>query len=231
MDAETATEGECLIRYGVTGRVAWFAAEPGFDRGDLVVVRTLRGLELGEALVIEAVGRGRSGSDSVGSFRVLRRADADDRDTARRAEELRGPRFELCRRIVEAEGWPLELVDVEPLLDLSTVLLVLPFEAFDPAPIRARFRVTCDFDVHIEDLAEGAEEVAPAEPASPGRCGDCDCGGGGCSRKAAKVRADGAEKRPSPCSTGSHSGCSSCGVAAVRKADSGRLGDQAVGGN
>ncbi|MDG3004638.1 hypothetical protein [Paludisphaera mucosa] len=220
-EAGTVGAAECLVRYGLAGRVGWFTLESGLaapGRGEAVVIRTSRGVELGEVLTADA-GRGRAGEDSVGAFRVLRRADADDFARGGEAGRLRGPRFDLCRRIVEEEGWPLELVDVEPLLDLSTVLHVLAFDELDPAPIRARFRVSCDFDVHVESPGDppAAAEDAPAPAA--GRCGDCDCGGGGCSKKKApRTRADAAEAAPgpSPCATSSGSGCSSCGVAAWR---------------
>ncbi|WP_165067902.1 PSP1 C-terminal domain-containing protein [Paludisphaera rhizosphaerae] len=219
-----ASEGvECLVRYGLSGRVAWFAGEDGPDapsRGDAVVVRTVRGLELGEMLVVEAP-RGRAGEDSVGPFRVLRRAGDDDLTRAREADALRESRFDLCRGIVEHEGWPLELVDVEPLLDFSTVLIVLPLDELDPAPIRARFRVSCDFDVHVEPVGDEPVVAEPTASASSGRCGDCDCGSGGCSKAAAKTRADGpaTASGSGSCATKPHgAGCSSCGVAAWKSA-------------
>ena len=216
MDAgtESGTMAECLVRYGLAGRVSWFAAdEPAPGRGEAVVLRTPRGMELGEVLKAEP-SKARAGEDSVGVFRVLRPADPADLERAAEAGRLRDARFDLCRRIVDEEGWPLELVDVEPLLDLSTVLHVLPLGDLDPAPVRARFRVSCDFDVHLESLGDEPEpEPAPAPAA--GRCGDCDCGGGPCSRKAAKARADAPGPTPKPAG-GCGSGCSSCGVAALR---------------
>jgi len=220
---------ECLVRYGLAGRVAWFAADAPEARGATVVVRSGRGLELGEVLAAEAAGKGRAGEDSAGVFRVLRRADADDLHLAGRAEGLRAARFEECRRIAEEAGWPLEVVDVEPLLDLATVLHVLAFDAIDPAPIRARYRVACDYDVFLEDLAAGEPEPEPEPAPKAGRCGDCDCGGGGCSKKAARVRPDAAQAPPAPggggCSTGG--GCSSCGASAwkARRGASAPLGE------
>ncbi len=187
MDAETesGTDAECLVRYGLAGRVGWFAtvaAAPG--RGEAVILRTSRGLELGEVLKVEP-SRGRAGEDSVGVFQVLRPADQADRELAREARRLRGERFEPCRRIIEQAEWPLELVDVEPLLDFSTVLHVLPLGEFDPALVRARFRMSRDFDVHLE-TPDGAEPESQARPSRRGGCG-----------------------------TGCASGCSSCDVAAL----------------
>ena len=222
-ESTTASEPECLVRYGLAGHVGWFALGSDLgptppERGETVVIRTRRGVELGELLSVAPEGRGRAGEDSLGAFRVLRTADADDVARARQADQLRGPRFDLCRGIVEEAGWPLELVDVEPLLDLGTVLHVLAADDLDPAPVRARFRVSCDFDVFVEALGAASLPESPEPPATPGRCGDCDCGGGGCSRKAARTRADAPEAppkpSPSPCSTSTGAGCASCGVSA-----------------
>lgn len=190
MEAETesGTGAECLVRYGLAGRVGWFAAVAGGavpGRGETVVLRSSRGLELGEVLKVEP-SRGRAGEDSVGVFQVLRPADPADRELAHEALRLRDERFEPCRRIIEQEDWPLELVDVEPLLDFSTVLHVLPLGEFDPALVRARFRMTRDFDVHLETPDDAAEPDSRPRPSRRGGCG-----------------------------TGCASGCSSCDVAAL----------------
>jgi hypothetical protein len=163
---------------------------------------------LGEVLVVSGApdgsGRRRAAEDSIGRFRVIRPAAAADLALGREAERLREARFHDCLRIVREAGWPMELIDVEPLLDLTTVLHYLGGDGLDLGPVRARFRAVCDFDVDFEDLAEPSP--TPAEPAPDpadrkGGCGDCDCGSGGCS-----TRADSA-----------HSGCSGCGVAALLK--------------
>jgi hypothetical protein len=187
---ESGTGVECLVRHGLAGRVGWFAAdEPSPGRGEAVVLRTSRGIELGEVLKVEP-SKARAGEDSIGVFRVLRTAGEADLELARDAERLRDARFGLCRRVVEEEGWPLELVDVEPLLDLSTVLHVLPLDEFDPALVRARFRVSGDFDVHVEAL--GDEPAAEPEPEpAPKSSGGC---GSGCS--SCGVAALRAGKRP-----------------------------------
>ena len=216
---------DCLVRYGLMGHVGWFALDagfgPGFERGRAVVVRTSRGVELGEVLVVldaSAPGvRSRIAEDSIDAFRVLRSAGDDDLALGREVDRLRESRFDACRRIVAEAGWPLELIDVEPLLDQTTVLHYLGGDGLDLGPIRARFRASCEFDVSFEDL--GADPATAASPpaAAPrnGGCGDCNCGAGGCSTSSKPphepqtAATDGAES--------SHSGCSGCGVAALLK--------------
>lgn len=179
METESATELECLVRYGLTGHVGWFAADgglaPELQRGASVVIRTSRGMEFGEVLIEPAAppnSGGRAGEDSVGSFEVLRRANADDFALRDQAESLRGERFADCLWLIVESGWPIELIDVEPLLNPTTVLHYLVLDEVDPALIRARFRTTRDYDVTFED--QTAAEVSVKK----GGCG----GGGGCSR-------------------------------------------------
>jgi len=214
---ESESETDCLVRYGLMGHVGWFAVadelvEEGLGRGDSVVLRTSRGLELGEILIEPGAkspgSSGRVGEDSIGRFRVVRRAGAEDFALRDEAERVRDERFADCLALIEQEGWPLELIDVEPLLDPTTVLHYLAFDAIEIGPIRARFRTTRDYDVGFEDLA--ADSNPTAAPAQR-RCGDCDCPEGTCAKTAkASAPAD-------ACAEPAHDGCSSCGVAALLK--------------
>jgi hypothetical protein len=226
-----APESDCLVRYGLMGHVGWFALDaapgPPFERGAAVVIRTSRGLELGEILVVpdrETSGpptERRALEDSIGTFRVVRSAGDDDLALGLEVERLRGPRFETCRRIVSDAGWPLELIDVEPSLDQTTVLHYLG-DDLDLGPIRARFRADCDFDVSFEDL--GADRTTSTEPAAvaaataprSGGCGDCDCGAGGCST-GSKSNKTPPGATAAGCDEPAHGGCSSCGLAALLK--------------
>jgi hypothetical protein len=219
---------DCLVRYGLMGHVGWFVLDagfgPGVERGRAVVVRTSRGVELGEVLVIPETsnrdGRSRAAEDSVGAFRVLRSADDDDLALGREVEGLRESRFEACRRIVSEAGWPLELIDVEPLLDHTTVLHYVGFDDLDLGPIRARFRASCEFDVGFEDLRADLASATPPPPASAprkGGCGDCDCGAGGCGMTSKPPSEPQSAAPTADCAESPHSGCSSCGVASLLK--------------
>jgi len=185
-ESVSVSETECLVRYGLTGHVGWFAVADelvaDLRRGEPVVIRTSRGMELGEVLIEPNAPRGgdrRAGEDSIGAFEVLRRADADDLAARGQAERLRDERFADCLALITESGWPIELIDVEPLLDPTTILHYLALDEVDPALIRARFRVTRDYDVTFEDLT--------AVDAS----GKKRCGGGSCSRpKALEAEAE-----------------------------------------
>jgi hypothetical protein len=232
-----------LIRYGVMGHVGRFraAAECGgpLGRGQLVVIRTDRGVELGEVLVaVEHPGAmerafGEEPAISQRS-RVLRLAGPDDLASSQRAEAMRHDRFLLCRRILEDEqrDWPGELIDVEMTLDdQATVLHYLGPQPRDAAAWRARFRMTCDFDVLLEPVGVGRdEEAADAVVPSLGDdvCGSCGRSGGGCgSQSAGPAAGESVAAAPGARGCGStvHSGCASCGISRLLAArGAGRLG-------
>ena len=130
-----------LIRYGAMGHIARFRAWPQsggpFHRGQAVVIQSHRGMELGEVLIrIDETALPESngalehpetitpaGSRPIGEPRVLRAAGSEDLACAEQIVALRSDRFARCQRIFEEEGWPWELVDVEPLLDGNATVL------------------------------------------------------------------------------------------------------------
>lgn len=236
-------EKSYLIRYGVMSHVGRFPALPTCDqsleRGQVVVIQTDRGLELGEVLIAtdgkaaplgtgpDAATSGPDGDDPMlsvapSSPHVLRLADPEDLSRSRSALAARASRFSLCQRILEEGDWPWELVDVEPLLDgRATVLHYLGPHQIDAASLRARFRVECAIDVVLEPVGEDVSPEFSEEDTHPdnsGGCGSCGCGeGGGCGSTKGAVAEPAnhgheAEAAVSACATSSHSGCSSCGI-------------------
>jgi hypothetical protein len=156
---------------------------------------------------------------------VLRLAGPDDLASSRRSEAMRQDRFSLCRRVLEDEAWPGELIDVEMLLDdRATVLHYLGPHQLDAASLRARFRMTCDFDVLLEpvgaDLDEETDDEIDPALADAG-CGICGRSGGGCGSRspgptAGESRA--AESGAHGCGSTAHSGCASCGISRMMAA-------------
>lgn len=220
-----------LVRYGLMGHVGRFAGPVGagdrLGRGQVVVLRTDRGVELGEVLLWlddDGSWQDQQGQGNIPQ-RILRLAGADDWRSHQCGEPLRFERFSICRRILDEAGSGLELLDLELLLDQqTTVLHVLGSGSLDLALIRARIRSQTDFDVLFEPLGpEGGlgvpERNVPAA-AGAGRCGDCDCGDGGCGasgRRATDVAS--ASRLPeeptqdaSDASATVHSACASCGI-------------------
>jgi hypothetical protein len=198
------------------------------------VIQTDRGLELGEVLVClqdrrgagpasaERPATGSPDEEPVVSHqsRVLRLAGPEDLARSQSAEAMRQNRFTICRRILEEEDWPGELIDVEMMLDdRATVLHYLGADPLDAASLRARFRRSCDFDVLLEPLGAAlggetaSDEIDPALVESG--CGSCGRSGGGCgSPSAGHPAGEGlaAASGARGCTSTPHSGCASCGI-------------------
>ena len=211
-----------LVRYGLMGHIGRFRgsaeSEDCMRRGQMVVVLSSRGVELGEILVsdVEPLLRNSRGETEQAERKeslaelpaprghVCRVAGSDDFALAQRAVDLRSDRLSTCRRILSEEGWPWELLDVEPLLDCeTTVLHYLGPHDLDIAAIRARFRAVCNFDILLEpigiDVAFNQLRAAVGQGGSVNSCGFSECGTVGCG-------AGGCQ------SSTSRGGCTSCGI-------------------
>jgi hypothetical protein len=194
-------ERSYLIRYGLMGQVGRFAADPDlvFERGQEVVIRSHRGTELGEVL-IEGPERSPAEVPPAGTARVLRAAGAEDLECARRNEQGRADRFATCQRVFEGGVWPIDLIDVEPLLDDGrTVLHYLGPHHLDVAGVLAAFRAATDFDVMLQPVGRDVPDVAGAsDPVDDQGCDSGGCGSGGCGSCGG--------------SDAAHDACSSCGI-------------------
>ncbi len=228
-----------LIRYGVMGHVARFRATRqcgvSLGRGQAVVIQTDRGIELGEVLVLLDQP---ASAPSIDQQSVLRPAGPEDLARSRHAESIRGDRFALCQRVLREGDWPWELVDVEPMLDdRATVLHYLGPHQLEAATLRARFRMTCDFDVVLEPVgidaeSEGEGEAWEDDPHGGhehGGCGSCGSGGG-CGSRSGRGHDDGEMAGESAsgavgCDTSPHSGCASCGISRLLAARGDRKSD------
>src|SRR3954453_17502444 len=108
--------GKYIARHGAMRFLGEFAASEGaaYARGDPVVVRTERGLELGEILCEASERAVRLIAEPTGGQVVRRQSEQDQAESARlRQAELR--EFETCNRFIAARKLQMELVDVEHL--------------------------------------------------------------------------------------------------------------------
>src|SRR5262245_46280427 len=104
-------------------------------RGDRAVVQSPRGLELGTVLCEAQQGHARFlPNTTVGQ--LLRLASAEDEQAAQLQDARSQPIFEASRRLVVELGLPLEVLDVEVLLDARQVILYhLCWAECDPRPL------------------------------------------------------------------------------------------------
>jgi len=185
---------EYLVSYGTAGEFGRFRpARPlACRRGDRVVVRSHRGLELGVLLCEATPGHAHFlPNTSVGQ--LVRPAGPDDERQADQAAGRAGDLFDDARRLAAELGLPLEVLDVEVLLDGEQVILHhLPWGEFDERDLVAGLSRRHGLRVRLHSL----RTTEPAEEEHG--CGRPDCGrkeGGGCS------------------TCGSGGGCSTCGAA------------------
>ena len=164
-----------LVTFGLAGDFGRFRAGMALDlrRGSRVVVRTERGLELGQVL--------RSATDRHARFmpgaavgELLRRAGPDDEAQARRMKERAALLLERGEARIAEQGIPVALLDAEVLLDGQHALLHLV--RWGECDLRELVR---PLSVEMELAITPAERGAPAPAEAPG-CGDCGSGGGGC---------------------------------------------------
>ncbi|HYH65689.1 MAG TPA: hypothetical protein VD866_13415 [Urbifossiella sp.] len=163
-----------LVRYGRPGYVGRFRAAANVERGSRVVVRGLRGLELGTVLC--AADRS-AGIDDEGE--LLRAATAADDAAGDRAAAL--ARDLLAAADDLAAGLPVAFPDAEVALDgAAAVLHALPWGACDLDPLLVALSERFHLPVRLLDLSRTPTNPDPPEPATS--CGkpDCGSGGGGC---------------------------------------------------
>jgi hypothetical protein len=174
--------GEYLVYHGCAGHLGRFhAAGPGeFGRGASVVVRSRRGLELGEVLSPSRPERPMLPDPVVGD--LLRSATADDLGAANRHRELGRQVFDDGSHWAETHALPLALVDVEIFLDGRAALLhAVRLGECDEGPLLADLGDRHGLIVRLYDLhGDPAVETEDEHGCGEGGCGSGGCGEGGC---------------------------------------------------
>jgi hypothetical protein len=159
-----------FCRVGRHGQVGRFqaAGTPGFSRGQSVVLRTARGIELGTIL---ASRRGASPASNPASMwpasadgTILRPASTEDRWLQQSLEAAAHQAFKACQAFLTAHDYPDVLLDVEPLLDARTLYFY-----FVGTP-------TLEVRPQLEELASIFHETVRLSPAA--RQLDEGCGPG-----------------------------------------------------
>jgi len=180
-------KADFLVKYGCTAALARCRDGQGVvpHHGESVVIRSPRGLELGEVLCpTDAV----PSSILIAAGELLRRATAQDKvqsDDFRRCGQLL---LTNAQQLIEEMGLPLVPLDADILLDgENAVLHVLCWERCTVTPFLEELRKRHRLLITLQDQSrpEMDQEHGCSACGSAGGCGSCGEGGcdsgGGCS--------------------------------------------------
>jgi cell fate regulator YaaT (PSP1 superfamily) len=175
---------EYLVSYGSAGELGRFLAAEPLDcrRGERVVVRTQRGVEIGSVLCPSTPQHAHMLADTfVGE--LLRPAGPEDEAIAQGVRDRQERLFEDARRLAVELELPLEILDVEVLLDGHQVTLYyLRWAECDERPLVSALSRKYETMVALRDLALPAGASACGKPdCSSGKGGCTSCGTSGCS--------------------------------------------------
>jgi cell fate regulator YaaT (PSP1 superfamily) len=143
-----------------------------YARGQDVIVRSNRGLELGHVLC-EATDDALSHLDDPPVGQILRLMTADDRNESRHLDGKRRDELEVCRRLIAESGLPMQLVDIEHLFGGERIVVYFLSEE------RVDFRelvklLAAEFQTRIEMRQIGVRDEAKLL-ADYGDCGQPVC--------------------------------------------------------
>jgi cell fate regulator YaaT (PSP1 superfamily) len=176
-----------LVRYGAIPEVSRFQVAGNGDeaRGDCVVVRTHRGLQLGVVLneIRDAVSSRSPGTDSSDAAQppdaveelppILRRATEEDRVTDERLRGDARATFDSWQKRIQEWKLDLELIDLEWTIDRQKLILYV---------LNSRGPDCTRLALQAAAAGLGVVEVQPVTavglvtvPSASGGCGTCGC--------------------------------------------------------
>lgn len=200
----TAPTDEYLVQYGLAAFVGRFAAyEPEIGRGETVVVRTPRGVELGTVLC-QADRRYAGRIDPAAGGELLRLATENDQETAARLGAMGRELLTAAEELAESSGLPLTFLDAEVVLEGPAILHAVAWEPCDATPLFAALSERLGRPTLMQDMAR-LPTAGDATP-RPTTCGKPNCGSQGCSDGGCGAKSGG-------CSAGG------CSRGAVKSAD------------
>lgn len=158
-----------FARVGLFGKIGVFSAvdERDHDRGERVLCRTVRGLEVGEVLSAAPV------HTVLVDGQLLRRMTVEDNLLAARLEKYRDRAQQACCSLLEARQLPAVLIDVEQLFDGEALYF---YFLGDPTPeldsvveeLADLYALKIEFRKFAETLADGCGPGCGTEQAENG---------------------------------------------------------------
>lgn len=165
-----------VVRYGALGHVGRFPALDAvrYPRASRVVLRTPRGLELGEVLAPAHD----DGYPAEGA--IVRGLTVEDQLLAARLEKHRLEALEACEARLRAAALPVVLIDAELLFDGQSLVFYFLGEVPEDFPLSTELADVFDAQVQFRAFAAAVEQgCGPGcgtEQAEGHGCGSCTTG-------------------------------------------------------
>ena len=166
-----------LVRYGLLGHVGNFSTADAarYPRRSRVVVRSPRGLEVGEVVAEPDDRAPLPGSDGA----IIRRMTIQDDLLEARLLKKRDEAFDACQRLLHEAAVPAALVDVEHLFDGEGLFFYFlgepPRQAAEfTAQLAEAYETAVEFRKFAETLSEGCGPGCGTDEAKgQGGCASC----------------------------------------------------------
>jgi len=166
-----------LVRYSLLGEIGRFVAADAvrYPRNSRVILRSARGLEVGEVLAAPRTAESILPNDG----QILRKMTVEDELLVARLEKHRHTAFEACSALLQENHVPAALMDVEHLFDGTGLFFYflgeVPAEA-EPftQQLAAAYETTVEFRKFAKTLSEGCGPGCGTEEAmGQGGCESC----------------------------------------------------------
>jgi len=169
--------GYHLVRYSLLGEIGRFVAADAvrYPRNSRVIVRSSRGLEVGEVLAEPVPTESSEHNDG----QILRQMTVEDELLLARLEKHRHTAFEACSVLLQENNVPAALIDVEHLFDGAGLFFYflgeVPAEAEQfTRQLAELYETTVEFRKFAETLEEGCGPGCGTEEAmGQGGCDSC----------------------------------------------------------
>ncbi len=172
-----------LVTYGAAGEFSRFrpAGNHAYARGDRVVIRTPRGLELGTVLCT-ATAHHAAFLSRTPQGELLRPASTVDLATASDIEHKSAGLIASARRLAREMGLAIEILDAEMTLDGGQASIFhLRAADCDCRPLAAALSRETDVQIVMENMSDPVPATGCGRPDCGQGAGGCSsCGSGGC---------------------------------------------------
>lgn len=168
-----------LVNYGQGGFLGRFRSSAPYERGNRVVARTLRGLEIGSLL-------GPSSDSAPGppiEGQILRTATSEDEATEQELREQSSTLLQAAQQLAASKSLPLMFLDGEILFDRQTaVLQAIHWDDCDASSLFETLSAQHGMNVQLADLTATPKKSTGCSTCGAEKSGCDSCGtGGGCS--------------------------------------------------